>query len=77
MNRATLFYIDEQWLHDGDRPFGVRYDAAILPSGSVVAGFLKCERGHIQEVLSTPCTNESQEQHWLECLEEARRVIQK
>jgi hypothetical protein len=75
MDRAAIFYIDEQWLRGDDNPFGVRYDASMLPKGSVVAGFLKRQGNHIQEVVSPPHTNENQEKHWTQCLEEARQTL--
>lgn len=77
MNTATIFFIDEQRLNGQDNPFGVRYEAAILPRGSVVVGFMKWDSASksVQELIDAPVMTANQEQYWNELLEDARSTV--
>jgi len=74
MTTATIFYVDEQYLGRQSEPFGVRYDAQILPFGSIVVGFMKWDGG-VQEILDAPHMTHRQGEHLESVLQEARVVL--
>lgn len=75
MNCATIFYNDAQWLRKDPAPFDARYDAQILPTGSIVCGFLLEVSKEIKELVDPPFMTSEQKQHYQAVLEEARSAL--
>ena len=73
---ATIFYSNDQMLTNQDNPFGIRYDSSILPTGSVVVGFMRWYDGQVQELLDwTLALSTNQEQAWNDTLNKARATL--
>ena len=76
-NTAAIFYIDDQRLSGHANPFGVRYDGQILPSGSVVCGFLKWDTRtqSVLELIDEPLLSTSQTLYWQQLIEDVRQTV--
>lgn len=73
---ATIFYNDAKWL-ENEPCFDCRFDGQILPSGSVVCGFMIWDGAsrQIKELLDPPAMNEQQEQDYQQTIGEARGLL--
>lgn len=71
---ATIFFNDAQWMAY-EPCFDSRFDGQILPSGSVVVGFMSWDGREVKELLSPPAMNEAQEADWERVVGEARGLL--
>lgn len=62
MDKATIFYNHQAWLDGADKIFDVRFDAQMIPAGSVVCGFAVWDNDHkqIEETIDLPAMTPAQ-----------------
>ena len=72
---ATIFFNDAAWLRDDEKIFDARFNGSIIPSGSVVCGFMVAD-DKIIELLHPPyMASEEQKKDYARVLDYARAVL--